>query len=140
MRSGQAAMEFLMTYGWALLVVGAAIVVLSYLSIGDTKVHAMDSCILETGFHCRDFNAYEDSVHLLIMNSLNKDHEILNITIGNCTKVFNQMLLSQEEAVFIVDGCTFGIKGNSIKESIDITYTTESFKKTHKGKIVARIN
>jgi len=137
---GQAAMEFLMTYGWALLVVGAAIVVLSYISLGDTKTSAMDSCILETGFHCRDFNAYEDSVHMLIMNSLNKDHEIINITVGNCTKVFNQMLNSQEEAVFIIDGCIFGPKGSSIKESVEIKYATESFTKSHKGKLVARIN
>ena len=137
-KTGQAAMEFLMTYGWAVLVVGAAIGILSYINIGDANSNVVESCILETGFHCRDFNAYHDSVHLLISNPLNLDYEIKNITIGNCTKVFDHMLHSQEEFVFIIDGCLF--PGSSLKAPITIRYASESFIKTHEGNLVAKID
>ncbi len=52
MKKAQAAMEFLMTYGWALLVVLVAIGALAYFGLTNPTTFLPDQCLLATGFHC----------------------------------------------------------------------------------------
>lgn len=54
---GQAAMEFLMTYGWAILAVLVMIGALAY--FGVMRVDVSERCVLTTGFGCRDYQAYQ---------------------------------------------------------------------------------
>jgi len=49
---GQAALEFMMTYGWAILVVLAAIGALSYFGILDPSRFTPDTCMASSGFSC----------------------------------------------------------------------------------------
>lgn len=49
---GQAALEFMMTYGWAILVVLAAIGALSYFGILNPSRYTPDMCMGTTGFSC----------------------------------------------------------------------------------------
>ena len=51
-RKGQATMEFLMTYGWALLVVLVAVGMLAYFGVYDAKSALPDMCIMFPGFTC----------------------------------------------------------------------------------------
>jgi hypothetical protein len=51
-RKGQAALEFMMTYGWAILVVLAAIGALSYFGILDPSKFTPDTCLASSGFAC----------------------------------------------------------------------------------------
>ena len=48
----QAALEFLMTYGWAILVVLAAISALAYFGVLSPSKFLPDKCIASTGFAC----------------------------------------------------------------------------------------
>ncbi|MGV8141154.1 MAG: hypothetical protein ACP5NW_01790 [Candidatus Woesearchaeota archaeon] len=49
---GQAALEFMMTYGWAILVVLAAIGALSYFGILSPSRFTPDTCLASSGFAC----------------------------------------------------------------------------------------
>ncbi|MGV8086831.1 MAG: hypothetical protein ACP5N1_04325 [Candidatus Woesearchaeota archaeon] len=52
LRKGQAALEFMMTYGWAILVVLAAIGALSYFGVLNPTRFAPETCVGSTGFSC----------------------------------------------------------------------------------------
>ena len=54
-KKGQAAMEFLMTYGWAILVVLVAIGALAYFGVLSPGKFLPESCLLSPGFACTDF-------------------------------------------------------------------------------------
>jgi len=49
---GQAAMEYLMTYGWALLVIVLVLGALIYLQVLNPQARLQDSCNLPIGFKC----------------------------------------------------------------------------------------
>ena len=49
---GQAALEFMMTYGWAILVVLAAIGALSYFGVLNPSRFTPDTCLASAGFAC----------------------------------------------------------------------------------------
>jgi hypothetical protein len=55
MKKAQAAMEFLMTYGWAILVVLVVIGALAYFGILKPETSLPDRCELQQGFYCQDF-------------------------------------------------------------------------------------
>src|SRR4030042_256568 len=63
MKKSQAAMEFLMTYGWAILVVLVAISALAYFGVLDSKHmwrYLPKMCQLPAEIHCGDFEMYYD--------------------------------------------------------------------------------
>jgi hypothetical protein len=51
-KKGQAALEFMMTYGWAILVVLAAIGALSYFGVLNPTRLTPDTCLTTSGFGC----------------------------------------------------------------------------------------
>ena len=54
-RKAQAALEFIMTYGWAMLVVLIMIGALAYMGIANPKKLLPESCTFSTGVSCKDF-------------------------------------------------------------------------------------
>ncbi len=89
-KSAQAALEFLMTYGWAILVVLAAIGALAYFGILDPGRFVNNSCTLQSGFGCDDMKAFEppaNDVVFRIQNSLGKDitNVSVNLDTNDCT-------------------------------------------------------
>jgi len=54
MNKGQSALEFLVTYGWAFLVILIMIGALSYFGVMDPARYLPDYCILGSGFTCVD--------------------------------------------------------------------------------------
>ncbi len=81
MKKSQAAMEFLMTYGWAILVVLTAISALAYFGVLDPQRFFPSKCIIDSPeLFCRDqqvsyeryplvFSPYENIVRLDIKNN-----------------------------------------------------------------------
>jgi hypothetical protein len=53
-RRGQAALEFLMTYGWAILVVLIVIGALAYFGVLNPTILLPEKCTLETGLYCKN--------------------------------------------------------------------------------------
>ena len=60
-KKGQAAMEFLMTYGWALVVVLVAIGALAFFGVLNPGRFLPETCVLGPGFACDDFKITKDS-------------------------------------------------------------------------------
>ena len=54
MRKAQTSMEFMMTYGWALLIVLATIGALSYVGVYRFTSAKPDMCLIEAPFTCKD--------------------------------------------------------------------------------------
>jgi len=55
MRKGQSAMEYLMTYGWAILVIIVVIAVLFYIGVLNPRNVTPTTCTFQPGFSCVTF-------------------------------------------------------------------------------------
>lgn len=88
MRKGQAAMEFLMTYGWAILVVLAAIGALAYFGVLSPSRFLPPQCVIEPPLSCLEhsISAEDNSLSLVIQNNAGYDIivESINITSTEC--------------------------------------------------------
>lgn len=74
MKKAQAAMEFLMTYGWAILVVLAAIGALAYFGVLSPGNLLPDKCTLSPGFDIIDCKASQpDGLLISLFNGLGVD-------------------------------------------------------------------
>ena len=69
-KKSQAAMEFLMTYGWAILVVLAAIAALAYFGVLSPEKFLPEKCILQPGIACVSHKVEPAKVTLVISNGL----------------------------------------------------------------------
>ncbi|MBW2965599.1 hypothetical protein KY342_00680 [Candidatus Woesearchaeota archaeon] len=140
-KKAQAAMEFLMTYGWAILVVLAAIGALAYFGVLKPTQFLPEKCVLAPGVACMDFKVSSNGINILISNSLGRDIEVTRITAGNCSQVFNQDLNNGDKFEFVLSGCNPGETGEKFKEDLIIEYINKdsSFSKTITGAVTAKI-
>jgi len=131
-KRSQAAMEFLMTYGWAILVVLVAIGALAYMGVTKTGRFLPEKCLIEPGIACTDFKVDEDSVTLVLKNVLGKNMEITDISVEQCTGTDSGALENDEQGIFVVSGC-----GNIVDEKftgeVAITYSLDGGLPRKKG-------
>ena len=103
LRNAQAALEFLMTYGWAILVVIVVIGALAYFGVLNPSILLPEKCTIETGFDCKDFifNTYTGNVILNIQNGRGKEVILKEFTLtGNglsCDIDTDMFPLSQDQ-------------------------------------------
>jgi hypothetical protein len=73
-KRGQAAMEYLMTYGWAILVIVIVLAALLYLGIFNIAGKTPDTCTFQIGLQCNSYllSAATDRVRLDMMNGYQK--------------------------------------------------------------------
>ena len=88
-RKGQAAMEFLMTYGWAILAAIIAIGVLAYFGVFSPGQYATGSAVVTAPFYISAHNAKASvgtygGVTLELQNNGGEDVTISTVTITNC--------------------------------------------------------
>ena len=81
----QAAMEFLMTYGWAILVVLVAIGALAYFGVLNPDRFLPAKCTLPAGLACLDHKATATTLVLRVQNSLGYDINIDTAKALQCT-------------------------------------------------------
>ncbi len=81
-KKGQAAMEFLMTYGWAILVVLGAIAALAYFGVLSPQQFIPEKCTLPPGFGCLDQTGDTSGFQFVMTNGQGNPVEIdaLNFT------------------------------------------------------------
>ena len=83
-RKGQAAMEFLLTYGWAILVVLVVIGVLASFGILNVGNLLPERCTIQTGISCSDFIVTPAAgVRLGLKNGLGKGIYLVNVSAGS---------------------------------------------------------
>ena len=79
-KKGQAAMEFLMTYGWAILVVLAAVAALAYFGVLSPSSFMPEKCTMPSGVACLDFKSTGSGFSFVMQNSAGFD--MTNVTVG----------------------------------------------------------
>lgn len=151
-RKAQAAMEFLMTYGWAILVVLIVIGALAYFGVLDPSKLLPEKCVFPTGLHCDDYFVSESSINLSIQNGIGKDIEILNISVDETSKVslarcgntLNEdgNLSNGQTQTFNLD-CTINNTRAGSKYKFDVVliyrYTGSTFDHTMEGDMFVRV-
>ena len=145
LKKSQAAMEFLMTYGWAILVVLAAIAALAYFGVLSPEKFLPEKCLIEVGFTCISSKVEPTQATIIFSNGLGRSVEVTSVSMGGCSGSFSTTILSGEEARFDVDnddaGCSNGDVKETFKGSIVIKYTEKAtnLTKTAYGDIATKV-
>ena len=131
-KRGQAAMEFLMTYGWAILVVLIAIGALAYFGVLNPSKFLPESCTIGPGIGCDDFKVQTTGAGTIIVrNGMGDDLTAVTVSIGG------DAADSGCVATNLADGGTLtcvwdagtlatGTAGTKFKEDITFAYTSSS--------------
>jgi|SRR3989344_556018 len=85
LRKGQAAMEFLMTYGWAILVVLIAIGALAYFGVLNPSRFLPESCTIMPGISCDEFKVIANGggATLVLRNGMGSQLTGVNLTLDD---------------------------------------------------------
>jgi hypothetical protein len=67
---GQAAIEFLVTYGWAILAAMLVIAALSYFGITNPATSLPDKCLFSNAFECNDYIITSSAASVRLVNIL----------------------------------------------------------------------
>lgn len=128
MKRGQSAMEFLMTYGWAILVVLIAVGTLAYFGVLNPGAQVPETCIFFPGINCEDYKVDSDSVVLVILNGGGTDFENVYFTVvdtGACSGDSSNVeeLRDGEKKTFTIN-CTEKLEKNALfRKEVRISYT-----------------
>jgi len=144
-KRGQAATEFLTTYGWAIIIL--IMVTAAILSLGVFSPKAPNECKTDTPFNCKDavFREGGFQVNLQVPNLLDAKVDQANVKINNlpCTNVkvmgnaINDFNLKEGENKITCYGDVNKVKENSLaKAEVGLIYKSES-NLDHKIKIQA---
>jgi len=125
-RKAQAAMEFLMTYGWAILVVLVAVGALAYFGVLSPDNFLPNRCTLPSGIGCVDHKAVADTstISVVLRNGLGYDMSGITVYAGSCTGSAGAgaaTLANGAKDQFDLTVCTFS--GSKYSGDLNITYT-----------------
>ena len=144
----QAAMEFLMTYGWAILVVLVAVSTLAYFGVLSPDRFLPGKCQLPPGILCTGFklNGPASQIALTIRNALGYDITNVNVWTSGCTDVLltgSEGLITNGQSADPALNCNQGIliSGSKYSGDLNITYTNANTGLTHKvrGTITGKV-
>lgn len=123
-KKGQAAMEFLMTYGWAILAAIVVIGILGYYYFS-SDVLTPRTGVVQAPFYLNAWNVNTTHVNLELKNNGGETYTVQSIDVGTCTTLepgTEGSLESGETEVFGVDCGTLN-SGDSFSGDITIKYT-----------------
>ncbi len=132
-KKGQAAMEFLMTYGWAILAAVIAIGVLAYFGVFSPGKYITGNAIVNPPFYIDAANAKESygsygGVQFSLKNNGGEDYELQRVNVTNCGSYTTVTDIGTDERSTITVECTSANSisdGDTIKGDITITYRKE---------------
>lgn len=147
-KKGQAAMEFLMTYGWAILVVLVAIGALAYFGVLNPGNFLPSSCTVAPGIGCDDFKVSAATAQLILRNGLGDDLTAVDVAISGCTDsaeadgddAWNDAAVLGGSDGITLTGCTNGAAGSRFKADVVVTYSSSSgINHSKTGSITTRV-
>ena len=150
-KKSQAAMEFLMTYGWAILVVLVAIGALAYFGVLSPDKFLPAKCQLPAGIACTDFKVVAGAtpttgtVNIVLRNGLGFDigdaTNPISVIVSSCTTADTtpNSISNGEDEQYDVTGCSV-TSGNKFSGTINVTYKNVDTGLLHKvqGSITGR--
>lgn len=147
MKKGQAAMEYLMTYGWAILIVLAIMAILIYM----VRPQQMETCNVAVPLQCEPEHYTVDTSGNLTIRIKNMGTVSYSIISSKCgTNVYNYnppLFLSPAGYVDVYFNCTGKVESNAVpgkdvfKEAVSITYyptDAQTFTKTQQIEVVVK--
>lgn len=127
-KRAQAAMEFLMTYGWAILAAVIVIAVLASLGVFSPESSVPNACTIAAPFGC-DKNQVTasdstDTISLIVRNGGGQDVTIGNFTIVGCGTDTTGYTLNDQTTQQVDVTCPVGVitEGNKFTGEILINY------------------
>ena len=151
MKKGQAALEYMMTYGWVILLFLIAIAALAYFGVLNPSRFLPNHCTLAPGFSCDDFKVTSSTIELVLRNGVGEILTTIEIDIPTCAQGTSDswpaggILISpaSSSSSFILGDvvpCTNGNSGDRFKQPIEITYEKiGGVSHTVRGEIVAKV-
>ena len=121
----QAALEFIMTYGWAILVVLVAVGALAYFGVLSPDKFLPSKCVLQSGIACLDHKATANSLVVVAQNSLGYDLTITKVEAQQCTALTG-LSVSFPNGGRYTPSLTCVNLGTKYNGVFNITYTTPS--------------
>ena len=122
-RKAQAAMEFLMTYGWAILVVLVAIGALAYFGVLSPDKFLPSKCTLPSGLACLDHKASSSTVTLVIQNGIGYDLTNVSVSVTGCGATAAATTLDNGEQKTFDISCSPALTGSKFSGDVSISYT-----------------
>jgi hypothetical protein len=127
-KKGQAAMEFMMTYGWAIMALVISFAALYSFGV-ILKSPNQDMCALSPGIGCKEFIVGNNGVSIILSNGLgnNLNNVLVNITNvsgTNCVQSTPKSINDGRENNFGIS-CVGLKSGDKFKGTISITYLKE---------------
>ena len=140
-KKSQAAMEFLMTYGWAILVVLVAIGALAYFGVLSPDKFLPSKCTLPSGIACLDFTVTPILMEIRIQNGLGYDMSAISVSTADCGSINTPATLANGEAATYAITCPTPLVGTKYNGEINVTYTLTETGLTHTkgGSLTAKI-
>lgn len=127
-RKGQAAVEFLMTYGWAILAAVIAIGVLAYFGVFSPGKYVTDSAIVTAPFYVNAQNINASGINMELRNNGGEDLNVTSITIDgttpdvDCTWTGGTTVTPSTVSAFTMDCASALTVGNTFKGDVTINY------------------
>ena len=135
-------MEFLMTYGWAILVVLAAIAALAYFGVLSPEKFLPEKCVIEPGIACISQKVEPSKITLVISNGKGRTIIIDSIALGSCSGTFSETMQSGTDHTFVIGGsCDNGQSKEKFKADITLGYTEKdtNLTKTAYGNLNSKV-
>jgi uncharacterized protein (UPF0333 family) len=145
MKKGQAAMEFLMTYGWAILVVIAAVAALAYFGVLNPDRFLPEKCTMPSGIACLDSTGSTSSITLRLQNAAGFDMSGVTVSLiganstGSSVACTGITSLSNGEAGTATCASTYAT--GKLSATVEVNYTNQqtSIPHTKKGDLILKI-
>lgn len=122
-KKGQAAMEFLMTYGWAILAAIIAIGVLAYFGVFSPGKYVTGTAVVTPPFYANAWNVKPVGVTLEIKNNGGETYDIISVDVSNCGTDSTGWNVAAGSSQAMTIACTVApVVGDSFKGDITISY------------------
>lgn len=142
-RKAQAAIDFVMTYGWAMMMVMVAIGALAYFGVLSPDKLVGEKCVFPSGISCLDHLAsgVDQAILVTVKNNLGHDITGISVIATGCTVEDSQQSLINEHFIeFTPSGCAL-TAGQKYNGDVNITYTNADTGITHKkqGTLITKV-
>jgi len=134
-------MEFLMTYGWAILVVLTAIGSLAYFGVLNPERQLPEKCMFPSGISCVGFSYNNGNIEIVIINSMAYTMINTSITVEGCqtSSETAAQIKNSEDHKFSIPCNLSGQEKINTKMFLEYTNKESEIRHTKEGQLQLRI-
>jgi uncharacterized protein (UPF0333 family) len=141
-KKGQAAMEFLMTYGWAILAAVIVIGVLAYFGVFSPSTYVPNSCMVSAPFGCNaGVASATNGVTLEIRNGAGEPLNVTSVNVGGCGTTSSVGVVAADSLTTVNVACTPAVN-TKFKGDVTVSYKKQSsnLELTSSGQLVTKVS